>query len=713
MKKRHDLDKLFNPKSMVVIGASDRQGSVGNRVFANLLHGKVTGTLYAVNPQHQTIQGLPAYPSVLDLPEVVDLAVITTQAAIVPDIIAQCGKKGIQAVVIISAGFSETGAAGKAMEQAILQTAQEYGIRLIGPNCLGIMRPPIALNATFDNSAVLPGKIALVSQSGAIVAAILDWASPKQIGFSSIISLGNAVDLDFGEMLDFLAQDPLTETILLYVEGIHHAQRFMNGLRAAACSKPVVVIKGGRHTQGSRAAHSHTGALVGDDAAFDAALRRAGVVRVMTIKQLFSAADIFASGYRVKGNRLAIVTNGGGAGVMAADRASELRIDLPTLSESTITLLNQQLPAAWSHQNPVDIIGDAPPTRYHDAINACMNDDNVDGILVLLIPVAMTDPLKVAQQIVQDAQSADKPILACWMGDKQVKSSWEWFATHRIPCFATPEEAVEAFSYLVDYHRNQRLLNQAAPSVLLLNKADIQTSQSLIDLAIAEGRDLLTYTESKKLLTEFSIAVSTTLVATTADEAITAASQLGYPVAMKIHSPDITHKLEAGGVQLGITNDAAVQATFDLLLANAKKYLPTATILGVTVERMFTDVNNRELFVGVKHDNVFGPVITFGAGGSYVEIMRDFSVELPPLDRVIARQMIERTKIAKALGKFRNLKPVNMELIIDVLLQISNMVCLLPQIREIDINPLIANDREVIAVDARIVIPRAGAGPSS
>lgn len=704
MMKRHNLDKLFNPKSIAVIGASDRQDSVGRRVFNNLLKGKVAGTLYAVNPQHQTIQGLPAYASVIDLPEVVDLAVITTQAVTVPDIIRQCGKKGIKAVVIISAGFSETGAAGKAMEQSILQTAEEHGIRLIGPNCLGIMRPAIALNATFDNSEVLPGKIALVSQSGAIVAAILDWASPKQIGFSSIISLGNAVDLDFGEILDFLAHDPLTETILLYIEGIHHAQRFMNGLRAAACIKPVVVIKGGRHTQGSRAAHSHTGALVGDDAAFDAALRREGAVRVLTIKQLFSAADIFASGYRTKGNRLAIITNGGGAGVMAADRASELNIDLPTLDNKTIALLNTQLPASWSHQNPVDIIGDAPPTRYHDAITACTNDDNIDGILALLIPVAMTDPLKVAQQIVKDAKNSDKPILACWMGDKQVKSSWDWFAKHHIPCFDTPEEAVEAFSYLVDYNRNQKLLNLVTPAVLLQKKPDRQASQELITSALAEGRTLLTYTESKKLLTAFDITVTTTLEVKTADEAITAANQLTYPVAMKINSPDITHKLEAGGVQLGITNDAAVHTAFDLLIANAKKYLSSANILGVTVERMFNDANNRELFIGVKHDKVFGPVITFGAGGSYVEIMGDFSVELPPLDRVIAKQMIERTKISKALGKFRNLKPVNLELIIDVLLRVSAMVSELPQIQEIDINPLVANDREVVAVDARFVI---------
>lgn len=703
----HYLDKLFNPQAIAVVGASERKNSVGQRVFSNLLKGNFSGKIFAVNPKHTSIQGQLSYPVIGDIPAAVDLAVITTRAATVPAIITECGEKGIKAAIVISAGFSETGAAGKELEQSMLQAARPYGLRLIGPNCLGVMRPSIHLNASFDNSAVLPGKIALVSQSGAIAAAILDWAATRKIGFSSIVSLGNAADLDFGEILDFLALDAETESILLYIEGVHQARRFMSGLRSAARIKPVVVIKGGRHAQGSRAAHSHTGALVGDDDAFDAALRRAGAVRVLTIKQLFSAADIFAGGYRVNGNRLAVITNGGGAGVMAADRASELHIVLPKPRAETMTALNQVLPPAWSHQNPVDIIGDAPPERYHAAIDVCAKDPDVDGLLALLVPVAMTNPTKVAKQIIKDAAKCGKPVLACWMGGKQVRTSWKLFAKHQLPCFETPEEAVEAFSYLADYQRNQQLLLQVPPPYSSQPKPDLKGARTLLQAVLAENRKTLTYSESKQLLQAFAISVTKTIEARTADEAAAAAKELGFPVAMKILSPDISHKREAGGVLLDINNEDGVRSAFDNLVQNARRFSADARILGVTVEKMFNNFNNRELLVGVKRDKVFGPVITFGSGGAMVEIMRDVAVALPPLNQVIARHLIERTRIAKALGQFRNMPPANMEAIINVLLRVSEMICELPQIQEMDINPLIANDHDVVAVDARFVVDHA------
>lgn len=701
---KHYLESLFNPTSIAVIGASDKPGSVGMKVFNNLLKAGFAGKLYPVNPKHTEIQGQRSYPSVKDINQSIDLAVITTPAKTVPQIIADCGEKGVRAVVIISAGFSETGAEGKELEQSFLALAHQHRIRIIGPNCLGIMRPPIKLNATFDNNMAISGNIALVSQSGAICAAILDWAINKKIGFSTMVSLGNAADVDFGEILDFLAIDTKTKSILLYMEGVHNARQFMSGLRAASRMKPVIAIKGGRFSQGSRAAHSHTGALVGDDDAFDAALRRAGAVRVLTIEQLFSAAEILSSNYRAKGDRLAIITNGGGAGVMAADRASELNIPLPPLSDKTLTQLNAVLPSEWSHQNPVDIIGDAPPERYHAAIDICAKDENIDGLLTILVPVAVSNPIKVAEEVIADAKKSTKPIIANWMGGKHVKSSWELFAENKIPYFETPEEAVEAFSYLADYQRNQQLLLQVPEPLSPQPKPDINGAKLVIESALSEHRNILTTIESKAILKAFSIPITQTIETHSSNEALVAAESVQFPVVMKISSPDITHKTDAGGVQLNIENAEAVRSTYNQLIENAKQYKPDAKILGVTVERMYQNPNNRELMIGVIRDKVFGPVITFGAGGTLVEIIHDRAIALPPLNQLIAKRLIERTRISKLLGAFRNMPPVNLDAIINILLRVSEMICELPYIQEMDINPLIANDKEAIAVDARIVV---------
>ncbi|MCP0913772.1 bifunctional acetate--CoA ligase family protein/GNAT family N-acetyltransferase [Legionella sp. 27cVA30] len=700
----HYLDKFFNPSAIAVIGASSRTNSVGMKVFANLLGANFAGQLYPVNPKHTKIQGYHAFPNVLDIPHAIDLAIITTPAQTVPIILDQCGKKNIKAAVIISAGFSESGNEGKEWEQSALNLAHHYNMRLIGPNCLGLMRPACGLNATFNNTFAMSGSIALVSQSGAICAAILDWAIDKRIGLSAMVSLGNAVDLDFGEILDFLAVDAETKSILLYIEGIHNARRFMSGLRAAARMKPVIVIKGGRLAQGSRAAYSHTGALVGDDDAFDAALRQAGAVRVMTIKQLFSAAEILSSNYRTQGNRLAIITNGGGAGVMAADRASELNIPLAPLNEHTITQLNQILPRAWSHQNPIDILGDATPERYHHTVKICAKDENIDGLLNILIPVAMSNPLKVAKQLLLDAKESTKPIIACWMGEHHVKSSWELFAQHNIPCFSTPEEAIEAFSYLAEYHHNQQLLLQVPEPRLHRPKHDVQGARLIIESVLGERRNLLSTMESKAILKAFAIPITSAIATHSANEALIAAETLQFPVVMKINSPDITHKQDAGGVKLNIEHAGAVRDTYHQLIENAKQYRPDANITGVTVEKMYKDPNNREVMIGVVRDKVFGPVITFGAGGTFVEIIRDRAVALPPLNPYLANHLIDRTRIAKLLGKFRNMLPANTDALLNVLLNVSAMVCELPYIREMDINPLLVNDKEAIAVDVRIVV---------
>lgn len=708
----HYLDKLFNPASIAVIGASDRPNSVGMKVFANLLKANYAGKLYPVNPKHEKVQGQHAFSTIKEIPHAVDLAVITTPAITVPTIIAECGEKGVPAAIIISAGFSEKGAEGKTLEQSFLKLAHEHNIRLVGPNCLGIMRPHIKLNATFDNGIALPGDIAFVSQSGAIVAAVLDWTINKKIGFSTIVSLGNAADLDFGEILDFLALDSETESILLYIEGIHDAKRFMSGLRAAARIKPVIVIKGGRHAQGSRAAHSHTGALVGNDDAFDAALRRGGAVRVMTIEQLFSATEILSSDYRTNGNRLAIITNGGGAGVMAADRVAELNVSLAKLSEDSLAQLNKVLPSEWSHQNPIDVIGDAPPERYHAALDICIKDTNIDGVLTMLVPVAMSNPLKVAEQVIADAKASNKPILACWMGEEQVKSSWELFAKHKLPYFYTPEEAVEAFSYLADYQHNQKLLMQIPEPSTPEAKPDITIARQIIESALAESRTMLTTIESKKILKSFYIPVNQPIEVSNVEDAIKSAKSLGFPVVMKINSPDISHKQDAGGVALNIINEEAVRVTFNKLVSNAKNFMPNANILGVTVEPMFKSANDRELMIGVISDKVFGPIISFGAGGTFVEIMKDRALALPPLNQFIAKHLIAQTQISKILGEFRHMPAVNLDIIINTLLRVSEMICELPEIQEMDINPFTINEKGAMAIDARIVIAPLSASSS-
>lgn len=700
----HYLEKLFNPNAVAVIGASDKPNSVGQKVFSNLLNGHYSGKLYAVNPKHKEIQGITTYPSIKEIAGPVDLAVITTPATIIPHLITECGEKGVKTAIIISAGFSETGNKGKELEQSCLKLANHYGIRLLGPNCLGMMRPHQHLNITFDNNFAIPGKIALVSQSGAICAAILDWSLDKQIGFSTIVSLGNAIDLDFGEILDFLALDPKTKSILLYIEGIHHTRRFMSGLRSAARLKPVIVIKSGRNQLGHRAVHSHTGALVGDDDVFDAALHRAGAVRVSSIEDLFSAAKILSTDYRTKGNRLAIITNGGGAGVMASDRASELKLILPKLSDEMTTKLNKILPAQWSHQNPIDIIGDATPKRYHQTLELLVKDQNIDAIVVILVPVAMTDPLEVAKQVIQDAKTSKKIILPCWMGEKNVRSSHDLFAANGIPCFNTPEEAIEAFSYLADYHHNQELLLQVPTSLSPQPKPDITGARLIIESVLSQKRKVLTTIESKAILTAFGIPVTQTILAHTANEALVAAESLQYPVVMKINSPDIIHKQEVQGVETDISSADLVRTIFNKIMGSAKAHAPNANILGVTVEKMCKNPNNREVMIGVIADQVFGPVIAFGLGGSFVEIIHDRAIELPPLNQYIAKNLLEQTHASKLLQQFRNMPPVNIDALINILLRVSEMVCELPYIKEMDINPLIVNNETIVAVDARIVV---------
>ncbi|CAG0997416.1 Peptidyl-lysine N-acetyltransferase Pat [Methylophilaceae bacterium] len=701
---QHYLKPLFAPKSVAVFGASDKADSVGQIVFENMLQGGYQDALYPINPNHAEVQGCKAYSTISQIPEPVELAIIATPPQTVPDIIEECGKHNVKAAIIITAGFSETGAAGKALEHTVLENAQRYGIRLIGPNCLGVMRPDIGLNATFNKGSANTGNLAFVSQSGALCTAILDWAKSNDVGFSSIVSMGSSVDVDFGEILDYLVSDVKTRSILLYIEGIRNARSFMSSIRAAARIKPVILVKVGRHAAASKAAMSHTASLVGSDDAFDAAVRRAGVVRVQTITQLFSVAKALSCGFHPTGNRLAIVTNGGGPGVMAADCAADLGLVMATLSDSTIEKLNQALPPTWSHGNPVDIVGDAQAERYHHAVKACLEDPGVDGVLTILTPQAMTRPLEAAGTVVELSNQYDKPHIACWMGGEQVEESRTLFNHAKKPSFRTPEPAVEVFSFLSAYYQNQKLLMQVPGPLSHHSKPDVESARMIIEGTLQDRRKILNEMESKALLSAFHIPVAQTVVVHSPNEALLLAQGLGFPVAMKINSPDITHKTDAGGVMLNLANAQAVRAAYHEIIDSVKRNRPDARIDGISIEPMVVKPNGRELMIGVTNDPVFGPVITFGAGGTTVEVMGDRSVALPPLNTFLVKDLIHRTHVAKMLGAFRHMPPANMDALESILLRVSEMVCELPMLMEMDINPLIVDEHGALAADARVVV---------
>src|SRR3954469_1794785 len=550
LKSTHYLAPLFAPDSVAIIGATERPGAVGSVLMENMLSAKFAGALYAVNPKRAQVHGVPCYPNIGDVPQPVDLAVVATPAQSVPGVIDACGRAGARSAVIITAGFSEAGPAGEMLERSLLENARRHGMRVLGPNCLGLMRPGIGLNATFARGHAIAGSLGVVSQSGAICTALLDWARPNNIGFSSVVSLGASADLDFGEIVDYLTYDTATEQILLYIEGIRNARRFIGSLRAAARTKPVIVMKAGRHPTGVRAAVSHTGAMVGADDVFQAAIRRTGAVRVTTIGQLVAAAQALSAHVEPRGERIAIITNGGGPGVLAADHAADLGLPLAELSTPTVEALSKVLPSNWSHGNPIDLIGDADAVRYESAVSACLADANVDGVLVMLTPQAMTSPTEVARAVVRSATNSTKPVLAVWMGEDQVMEGRQVFQAAQRPVFRTPEPAVELFAHLSAFYRNQRTLMQVPGPLSDHHVPDIAGARRIIEAALASGTKVLSSTDSKAVLAAFHVPVASAMPAASVQEAIAAAIQCGYPVVMKIDSPDITHKTEVGGVRL-------------------------------------------------------------------------------------------------------------------------------------------------------------------
>ena len=702
----HYLSSLFTPKSVVLFGASDKQDSVGGVVFRNLLTSGFKGRIFAINPKRDEVQGQKAYSSLEEIDEAVDLAVVATPAKSIPGIVEECGEHGVKMMLILSAGFRETGAEGRRLEDQVTQLVRRHGIRLMGPNCLGIIRPDRGLNITFGNNNAQPGSLAFVSQSGAICTAILDWAEKNDIGFSAVVSTGIAADLDFGDYLDFLVSDPATKAILLYIEGINDSRRFMSSLRAAARIKPVIALKVGRHAAGAEASMSHTGALVGSDEVFAAALSRSGVLRVETVGQLFSAAKALSStNYRGQSERLVIITNGGGPGVMAADRATDHDIELSSLSAETMAALDEVLPSVWSHGNPVDIIGDAPPDRYEQALDICLKDPGVDGAIVILTPQAMTEPTAVAEAVLKSAAKTGKPIMTSWMGGKQVEGARRLFSDAHLPDFRTLEHAVDAFSYLARYNKNQRLLLQTPGGLPRGHEVpDREGARLIIEAVLTEQRRVLTEPESMAVLNAFRIPTVRNGIARSGNESLVIAESIGFPIAMKVLSTDISHKSDVGGVRLNINSAQEVRGAYRQLIDDVKRHVPDADVSAVTIEKMYRSSNGRELMIGVIRDPVFGPVISFGSGGTTVEVMGDSAVSLPPLNRRLAIDLINRTKVSKMLGKFRQMPAVDIDQLVSVLLNVSAMACELPWLQEMDINPLIIDENGLVAVDARIVV---------
>lgn len=702
------LKRIFAPRSVAVIGASDNPASIGQIVLRNLRGGGFDGAIYPVNPKYEQIDGERCFARVADVPAPADLAVVCTPAATVPDVVRQCGEAGVGGLVVISAGFRETGSAGIELEQAVRRELARFdGLRLIGPNCLGVISPHSKLNASFAATMPRPGRLAFVSQSGALCTSVLDWAQRENVGFSHFISVGNMLDVGVGNLIDYLSLDPHTDALLLYVESIDKAREFMSAARAFTRRKPIIAYKAGRFAESAKAAASHTGALAGMDAVYQAAFNRAGVVRVFDATDMFDCAELLSSPRPPVGPRLAIVTNAGGPGVMATDELIERNGTLATLGAETLRKLSEVLPAAWSHNNPVDVLGDAPPERFAAALRIALADPGVDAALVILTPQAMTDPTGTASAVAQVAHESHKAVLAAWMGGELVERGMQLLHEARLPTYRAPEQAVRAFMYLVSFARNRETLYETPREIPVEFPLDRVKLRAVFDTILSEGHEVLTESTSKSLLEAYEIPVSKTYVAWSASDAVLLAERIGYPVVMKVHSQQITHKTDVGGVALDLANEAQVTAAFTRLVERAREARPDARIDGVTVQRMVTAPDGHEWIVGAKRDPAFGAVLLVGAGGVSAELFRDSAIELPPLTERLGRRMLQSLRSWPLLSGFRGRPAANIDRLIEVLMRLSYLVADYPEIAELDVNPLLVTPDGATALDARIVLDRA------
>jgi acetyltransferase len=697
------LEPFFAPRTVAVIGATDRPGSVGRTVLTNLIRTPFGGMVFPINPKHPQVLGIKAYPNVADVPEPVDLAVVITPAPVVPDVIGECVACGVRGAVVISAGFKETGAAGAELEQQVLAQARRGNLRVIGPNCLGIMRPVTGLNATFACDMPQPGSVGFISQSGALCASILDWSLQGHVGFSAFISIGSMIDVGWGDLIDYLGDDPHTQSILIYMESIGDARAFLSAAREVALAKPIIVLKAGRTELAAQAAASHTGALTGSDEVFMAALRRCGVLHVESIDELFNMAEVLGKQPRPRGPRLTIVTNAGGPGVLATDALAMADSQLAELAPETVEALSQVLPAHWSHGNPIDILGDATPDRYAQALAIATRDPGSDGLLVMLTPTAMSNPTETAQRVLPYAHTAAKPILASWMGGARIAEGEALLNAAGVPTYRHPDAAARAFQMMWRYSMQLRDLYEIP--ILSDDACVLDRTQAgqILQRVRSSGRTLLTEVESKQVLAAYDISTVPTQAATTADAAVAAADAIGYPVVVKLLSKTITHKTDVGGVRLNLVNADAVRGAYHAIQAAVCEHAGAEHFGGVTVQPMIS-ATGYELILGSSIDAQFGPVLLFGSGGQLVEVLRDRALGLPPLNSTLARRMIEQTRICAALQGVRGRQPVDLAALEQVLVRFSQLVVEQHWIKEIEINPLLASAEQIVALDARVVL---------
>jgi acetyltransferase len=703
--KRQPLDAIFAPNNVAVVGATEKVGSVGRTILWNLISSPFGGTVFPVNPKRSNVLGIRAYPTIKDIPEPVDLAVIVTPAPSVPAIIGDCVDIGVKGAIVISAGFKETGPKGVELERQILEKAREGNMRIIGPNCLGVMSPLSGLNATFAGAMARPGNVGFISQSGALCTAVLDWSFTENVGFSAFVSIGSMLDVGWGDLIYYLGDDPRTHSIVIYMESIGDARFFLSAAREVAMSKPIIVIKAGRTSAAAHAAASHTGSLTGSDDVLDAAFRRSGVLRVDSIADVFYAAEVLSKQPRPKGPRLTIVTNAGGPGVLATDALILGGGELAEISEQTMEELNQFLPAHWSHNNPIDILGDADPERYAKSLEIAARDPNSDGMLVILTPQAMTDPTRTAEHLKPYVNSTGKPVLASWMGGADVAAGVNVLNRANIPTFAYPDSAARLFNNMWRYSYNLRGLYET-PSLTEDSGQDAPDRalvRQIIDHVRQSGRAILTEYESKQVLSAYGIPTVPLEIAPTEDDAVRIADQMGYPIVVKIHSETITHKTDVGGVKLNLRDADAVREAFRSIQTAVNEKMGAEHFQGVTVQPM-AKLDGYELIIGSSLDPQFGPVLLFGSGGTLVEVFKDSALGLPPLNTTLARRMMEQTMIYKALQGVRGRPPVDMAALERLMVRFSQLIAEQPWIKECDINPLLASHERLLALDARVVL---------
>ena len=692
--RRHPLDFIFAPRNVAVIGASESEGSVGRTILWNLISNPFGGTVFPVNPKRSSVLGIHAYPKIADVPGQVDLAVVVTPALSVPGVIEECVQAGVKGAIIISAGFKEIGKAGAQLEEKILRRARSAKMRIVGPNCLGVMSPITGLNATFAKGMARPGNVGFISQSGALCTSVLDWSFREHVGFSAFVSIGSMLDVDWGDLIYYLGDDPQTKSIVMYMESIGNAEAFLSAAREVSLSKPIIVIKAGRTAAAAKAAASHTGSLAGSDDVLEAAFRRCGVLRVETLSHLFSMAEVLSKQPRPRGPRLTIVTNAGGPGVLATDALVEGGGQLATLTEETLKALDEVLPRHWSHNNPIDILGDADAKRYTEAVKIAVADPDSDGLMVILTPQDMTYPTQTADQMRQVVASTQKPVLASWMGGPDVVAGVDILNRANIPTFDFPDMAARIFNYMWRYAYNLRAIYEtpALPVASAAEAINQQRASDLLETIRKEGRTILTEYESKQVFAAYGIPTVETHLAATADEAVTIAERLGYPVVLKLNSTTITHKTDVQGVQLNFRAADQVREAYDIIQNAVTQHAGAEDFQGVTVQPM-VKLDGYELIIGSSQDTQFGPVLLFGTGGTLVEVFKDRALGLPPLNTTLARRMMQQTKIFEALKGVRGRKAVDLEALDRLMVRFSQLIVEQPRIKEIDINPLLASAR--------------------